>query len=62
MASLVRLICPNLRCRAMLSVPEAARGKKVKCRQCGTNISVPAVAIPAKPERTEPQDAAASDK
>ena len=37
----VRMICPNLRCRAILSVPPAARGKTVRCRQCSMRIHVP---------------------
>ncbi len=37
----IRMICPNLRCRTVLSVPPTARGKKVRCRQCGTRIQVP---------------------
>ena len=38
----LRMICPNLRCRALLAVPINARGKTVRCRQCSTRISVPA--------------------
>ena len=41
MASNIRLICPNLRCRSLLTVPQAARGKAVRCRQCGMRINVP---------------------
>ena len=37
----IRLICPNLRCRTLLAVPLSARGKNVRCRQCGTRIQVP---------------------
>jgi len=37
----VRIMCPNLKCRAVLNVPENARGKLVRCRNCGTNIRVP---------------------
>ena len=36
-----RLICPNLRCRATLTVSEAARGKVVRCRQCQSRVAVP---------------------
>ena len=39
----VRIICPNLKCRTILSVPSNARGKSVRCRSCGTRVSVPAV-------------------
>jgi len=38
---MLRMMCPNLTCRKVLSVPEAARGKTVRCKQCGTNIRVP---------------------
>ncbi len=37
----VQLICPNLRCRKFLAVPEEARGKMVKCQHCQTNFRVP---------------------
>jgi len=40
--AVVRIICPNLKCRAILSVPDSARGKSVRCRSCGTKVSVPA--------------------
>jgi hypothetical protein len=38
----IRLLCPNLKCRTLLSVPPLARGKAVRCRACGTRIKVPA--------------------
>jgi hypothetical protein len=37
----VQLICPNLRCRKFLSVPDDDRGKLVKCHHCQTNFRVP---------------------
>jgi hypothetical protein len=37
----VQLICPNLRCRKFLSVPDEVRGKLVKCQHCQTNFRVP---------------------
>jgi hypothetical protein len=36
-----QLICPNLRCRKILSVPEEVRGKLVKCQHCATMFRVP---------------------
>ena len=36
-----QLICPNLRCRKILSVPEEVRGKLVKCQHCQTMFRVP---------------------
>lgn len=41
MSSVIRLICPNLKCRKVLTVPEATRGKQVRCRSCGMKINVP---------------------
>lgn len=40
-ADVVRLMCPNLKCRAVLSVPGHARGKTVRCRQCGARVRIP---------------------
>jgi hypothetical protein len=37
----VTLICPNLRCRKILSVPDEVRGKTVKCQHCHTIVRVP---------------------
>ena len=37
----IQLICPNLRCRKFLSVPDEVRGKLVKCHQCQTMLRVP---------------------
>lgn len=36
-----QLICPNLRCRKILKVPEGARGKIVRCQYCQTMLRVP---------------------
>jgi hypothetical protein len=37
----ITLICPNLRCRSLLQVPEQVRGQKVRCSRCGRNFIVP---------------------
>ncbi|HYE03642.1 MAG TPA: hypothetical protein VD963_10460 [Phycisphaerales bacterium] len=37
----IRIMCPNLTCRKVLSVPVASRGRMVKCRNCGATIRVP---------------------
>jgi hypothetical protein len=37
----IQMICPNLRCRKFLSVPDEVRGKLVKCQHCQTNFRVP---------------------
>lgn len=36
-----QIICPNLRCRKILSVPDDVRGKLVKCQHCQTMFRVP---------------------
>jgi hypothetical protein len=43
----VRIMCPNLTCRKVLAVPVSARGKTVRCRNCGTNIRIPGEQNPA---------------
>lgn len=50
----VVLFCPNLKCRAVLQVAETARGKKVRCGQCGTAFLVPIKA--QEPEPAKPVD------
>ena len=37
----VQLLCPNLKCRKILSVPDETRGKLVKCQYCQTMLRVP---------------------
>jgi hypothetical protein len=37
----VQLLCPNLKCRKILSVPDELRGKLVKCQFCQTMLRVP---------------------
>ncbi|MGA2498980.1 MAG: hypothetical protein ABSH20_14660 [Tepidisphaeraceae bacterium] len=37
----VQLICPSLRCRKLLTVPDDVRGKMVKCQYCQTTFRVP---------------------
>ena len=44
-----QLICPNLRCRKILSVPDNMRGKVIKCQQCQTSCRVPAVRSASEP-------------
>jgi hypothetical protein len=52
----VQLICPNLKCRKLLSVPDDVRGKMVKCQHCQTQFRVPA------PKRTETAPSPATNK
>lgn len=42
----VQMICPNLRCRKFLVVPEEMRGKHVKCQHCQTQFRVPELRKP----------------
>ena len=35
------IICPNLKCRKILAVPDEVRGKSVKCQHCQTLLRVP---------------------
>ena len=39
--AVVQLICPNLRCRRILGVPESLRGKAVRCQHCQQVLRVP---------------------
>ncbi len=48
----VKIMCPKLTCRKVLSVPITARGRTVRCRICGTAIRVPD-ARPANPNGAE---------
>ncbi|MHA7812524.1 MAG: hypothetical protein ACX94C_03895 [Phycisphaerales bacterium] len=53
---MVRIMCPNLTCRKVLSIPEIARGKTVRCKACSTNIRVPASKGATKPTEQQKQD------
>ncbi len=55
-SAVVRLICPNLRCKSILAVPGEARGKTVRCRGCGTRVRIPLTAKPAAPAAAESGD------
>lgn len=50
----VQIICPNLKCRKILSVPDDARGKMVRCQHCQNQFRVPNSKRPelAKPSQT----------
>jgi hypothetical protein len=41
MANVVTIICPSLKCRRALQVPEHVRGQLVRCKHCGTTFLVP---------------------
>ena len=53
-SEVIRLICPNLKCRAILTAPAAARGKAVRCRQCGMKVRVPDNGAPKSPTPAAP--------
>jgi hypothetical protein len=38
---LIQLICPNLECRKIISVPDKERGKLVQCQHCKITFRVP---------------------
>lgn len=56
----VTLLCPNLNCKAVLQVPEAARGKTVRCGHCGQTFRVPLKKKPVE-ESKEAAQAGAGD-
>lgn len=58
----IRIMCPNLRCRAVLAVPAEARGRMVRCRSCGSSIKVPAKREPQHPSEAEHSSGDASSK
>jgi hypothetical protein len=43
----IQLLCPNLRCRKLVGVPDELRGKNVKCQHCQTMFRVPDTRMPA---------------
>ena len=45
--AVAQLMCPNIKCRKILSVPDEARGKIVTCSHCQTSLRVP-LAKPAQ--------------
>ncbi len=62
----VRLICPNLKCRTVLSVPGHARGKTVRCRGCGARIRIPRLSapksVPVPPSAAAPASGAPNEQ
>lgn len=38
----IRIMCPNLACQRILTIPVHARGKLVRCRSCSMTIRIPA--------------------
>ncbi len=50
----IRIMCPNLVCQRVLSVPDSARGKLVRCGGCGVNIRIPQTKADKGAETGEP--------
>lgn len=50
--TMVMMLCPNLKCRKVLRVPQTCRGKQVRCQFCDLTFKVPEAA----PKKDEPQD------
>lgn len=56
------IICPNLRCRSVLQVPDNVRGQKVRCGRCGKNFIVPQAHVaPASPKEAKPAETPADN-
>jgi DNA-directed RNA polymerase subunit RPC12/RpoP len=51
---ILRIRCPDLRCRCILAVPAETRGKVLRCARCGTKVLVP------QPKEANPREAAAA--
>jgi DNA-directed RNA polymerase subunit RPC12/RpoP len=49
----VYAICPSLKCKKILELPENVRGREVNCRYCGMHFRVPQ--IRRRPLHTYPQ-------
>jgi hypothetical protein len=48
--AIIPIMCPSLKCRRVLAVPEDCRGKVVRCRWCAALVLVPRAAeAPAAP-------------
>lgn len=58
----VTVICPNLRCRTLLQVPEGTRGKRVRCGRCGKDFLIPAKPTAKKPAKPDAATEPGSDK
>jgi len=37
----VTMVCPNLKCKAVLEVTQKQRGTRIRCKKCGQIILVP---------------------
>lgn len=41
MSEPIKIRCPNLLCRVILSVPRDMRGECIRCANCGETLKVP---------------------
>ena len=57
----IRLICPNLKCRSILTAPISARGKTVRCSECGMKVRIPGPATSPEPASSAKPAAPSSD-
>jgi len=46
--NVVTIICPSLKCRRALQVPDNVRGQLVRCKHCSTTFLVPQAKPAAK--------------
>ena len=57
---ILRIMCPSLQCRRVLAVPESARGRTVKCKNCGATVRIPVKSTIAAPIKDEGESEAAA--
>lgn len=54
--NVVTIICPSLKCRRALQVPEHVRGQLVRCKHCGTTFLVPQPKVAKAQPAETPED------
>ncbi len=52
----IRIMCPAMACRKVMTVPNSARGKMVQCPQCRKRIRIPHPAASTVITPIEPDD------
>ena len=50
----IRIMCPNVICRKIMSVPIGARGKIVQCPSCRKRIRIPKAGVAQMPAANDP--------
>jgi hypothetical protein len=58
----ITLICPNLKCRSILQVPDKVRGRKVRCSKCGRDFLVPSPQEAAKKKEAPKPEASPTEQ